>query len=222
MPILHRAHFPTLFLLFSAIAAAQSGSQSTAQVPSHDEQKGVLKFTGEVERGKKFARDIGHGLIFQLAPDVDGPDTGWTTEIVPKSRGSSGVDEFSAIAIPPYHFFNLRYLDTSYGTTAKESVGISPRTFNFVQSAEDARAALGIVNSEIYPNHASRQELDRLARRAAKIQLGTGELSILDSRTTPGKNEGDTGTIDWLKFELEIRFSTGLTLAEVLELKAPR
>lgn len=175
-----------------------------------------------MERGKKFEHDIGHGLMFQLTPDADAPDTGWTIEIVPKSRASSGEDEFSAIVTPPYHFFNLRYLDTSYGTTAKESVGISPRTFNFAQSPEDARAALEIVNSEIYPNHASRQELDRLARRAAKIQLGTGELNILDSRITPGKNQGDTGTIDWLKFEVEIRFSTGLTLAQVLELKAPR
>ena len=222
MPKLHRTHLSVLFLLFSGIAAAQSGSQSTAQVSSHDEQKAALKFAGDGGRGKKFEHDIGHGLVFQLTPDADAPDTGWTIEIVPKSRGSSNEDEFSAIATPPYHFFNLRYLDTSYGTTAKESVGISPRRFNFVQSAEDARAALEIVNSEIYPNHASRQELDRLARRAAKIQLGTAELSILDSRTTPGKNGGDTGTIDWLKFEVEIRFSTGLTLAEVLELKAPR
>lgn len=104
MPKLHRTHLSVLFLLFSGIAAAQSGSQSTAQVSSRDEQKAALKFAGDVGRGKKFEHDIGHGLVFQLTPDADAPDSGWTIEIVPKSRGSSNEDEFSAIATPPYHF----------------------------------------------------------------------------------------------------------------------
>jgi hypothetical protein len=222
--MLHAARFAILFLLFYPAAAAphsQSKSQSPVlgQAPAHDEQKNAVKFTGEVERGKMFERDIGHGLLFWITPDPGGLDMGWTIEIVPKSHASDDEDEFSAIATPPYHFFNLRYLDTSYGTTAKESVGISPRKFNFVQSVEDARAAYDIVNAEIYPSDISKPESERLARRAATIRLGTGELAILDSRITPGKKEGDMGTIDWLKFEVELRFSTVLTLAEVLDLK---
>jgi hypothetical protein len=46
--------------------------------------------------------------------------------------------------------------------------------------------------------------------------LGAGEFRILRSRITSGKNNEDLGSIDWLKFEVRLRFHSGLTLKQVV------
>lgn len=184
-------------------------------LPSPDSGPEEETFTGEVLLGKTFEREIGHGLIFRLVPTVDDEDSGWNISIVPKS--GSPDDEFSAIATPPYHFYNARYLDTSYATSAKDAVAFNPRPFNFVLTHADYDIAAEYVNMTIYPNHATTEDFDEIGRKAARVEVGTGELHVLDSRITPGNSENETGKIDWIKFEVKLKFHSGMNMAQVLD-----
>lgn len=178
-----------------------------------------IEFTGEVSRGNLFSRQIAEDLIFRLNPQPD-QGSGWFIEIVPKVPPPKGeFAEFTWVATPPYHFFNLRYLDTSYGTTAAQAVSRDvPRDFNFVQTLDDYRIAGDIVNMVIYPNHATDEEMARVRKDAARVMTGSGALHILDSRITPGKNDKDMGSIDWIRFRVELKLSSGQSMAQILDL----
>lgn len=178
-----------------------------------------IEFTGEVSRGNLFTRQIAENLVFRLNPQP-AQGSGWFIEIVPKVPPPKGeYAEFIWVATPPYHFFNQRYLDTSYGTTAAQAVAKdAPRDFNFVQTLDDYRIAANAVNMVIYPNHATEQEMDRVRKDASRVMTGSGTLYILDSRVTPGKNDKDMGSIDWIRFRVELKLSSGQTMAQILDL----
>jgi hypothetical protein len=207
-------------LIFEGIWGGISGRATARAIPqSHPSLpasgKPDLIISGEVASGDSFERDIGHGLIFRLVPSPLGFGQGWDIEIVPKENPTGGYSEYSAIATPPYHFYNLRYLNPSYGVTAREAVAISPRTFQFVETADDMAAAYVVVNSVVYSVDWTARK-DSVAAEAARIPLGMGELKILHSRITPGKNNEDLGSIDWVKFEVRLRFHSGVTLQQIL------
>jgi hypothetical protein len=227
----------TALAIFLAIAPASSAFQSSqaqsrpltvtpqplpAQTPakaaspsSSEPQPEELSFTGEVTLGKTFEREIGHGLIFRLVPTIGDEDSGWNIAIVPKSGAPD--DEFVGIATPPYHFYNPRYLDTSYATSAKDAVAFNPRPFNFVLTHADSEVAGKYVNMTIYPNHATKEDFEEIDQEAAKVEIGTGELHILDSRITPGNFENETGKIEWIKFEVKLKFRSGMNMTDVLD-----
>jgi hypothetical protein len=115
---------------------------------------------------------------------------------------------------PPYHFQNVRYLDTKYGISAQEAVCDSPREFSFVLNCTDFETERKRVDLAIYPpNNASRQEVDEARAKLGSSPLGKGRLMIVDSKITPGHNSGtaeDLGAIHWIKFKVEIKFPAGL------------
>lgn len=179
-----------------------------------------IVFEGEVERGKSYdhpiehGHDIERGLMFHLDPDAD-VGSGWNIEIVKKGDVSDDRNDFVAVATPPYHFFNQRYLSTAYDYTAKDAVALTPRHFYFVESLADYKIADHEVNINIYPNHAISDEIDDADDQARKVHVGRGELLILESRITPATDRDDRGTIDWIKFEVRLTFHTGLTFRRV-------
>jgi hypothetical protein len=179
-----------------------------------------VRFTGEVFAGKRFVYDIGHGLVFGLQPLTGDGGGGWVIEIVPKVQAPDDPVEFSEIATPPYHFYNDRYLAAAYGYSAKEAVQMTTRKFNFVLSVADEDKANDVVNAMLYPSAISDDEKARIARESTSVQLGHGEFHMTHSHVTLGK--GDTpDSIDMLKFEVVVNFSSGLTLAHVLAPKPP-
>jgi hypothetical protein len=175
-----------------------------------------FRITGEAARGKVFTQDIGHGLMFQLVPPSNAPDTGWVIEIVPKEQPDDGPIEFSAIATPPYHVYNDRIIATAYGRTAHEVVDLKDRTFFFVRSAKDEHRAEEVVNAAFYPTDLSDEERVRVASEQHEIQVCEGELHILKSHTTHSTYFGGAGNIDWIRFELDVQFSPGLTMANII------
>ncbi|HEX4003692.1 MAG TPA: hypothetical protein VHX36_13665 [Candidatus Acidoferrales bacterium] len=209
-------------LYLAALASAPSASaqdQSAAQRAAAEAAD--LRFSGEALPGKAFVRDIGHGLVFGLAPLAGTGGDGWVIDIVPKAQSTDDPAEFSEIVTPPYHFYNDRYLAAAYGYSAKEAVQMTTRKFNFVLSVSDEQKANDVVNAALYPVTTSDEEKDRIARESASVQLGRGELHITHSHVTLGK--GDTpDSIDVLKFDVAIYFSPGLTLAQVLAPKPTR
>jgi hypothetical protein len=208
------AYLTFSLLTLAAVFAASPRSIANAQQKA-ESTKPDLVISGDVAAGNSFVRDIGGGLVFRLVPTPEGFGRGWDIEIVPKESPAGGYAEYSGIVTPPYHFYNERYLNPSYGITAKEAVGISPRVFQFVETPEDSQAAYEVVNSVVYATDWE-QHQDSIAAAAKKISLGTGELKIVKSRITNGKNNEDLGSIDWVQFEVALRFHPGVTLDKIL------
>ena len=211
-------HSPSLIAMILAVGLIASTPQN------HRKPKPVqsaiaeadLVFTGEIERGKTYIHDIGHDLQFRLNVAADGDYAGWDISITPKTQPTDGPIEFSAIATPPYHNFNERYIETIFNFTAKEILEMSPRTFNFVLSVDDEHRAEEVVNAMLYPNSVSEDDKQRIAMSSANIQLATGELAIQKSRVTSLKDPLYPGSIEYIKFEVKLKFPPVLTMAQVL------
>jgi hypothetical protein len=171
-----------------------------------------LIFTGVAVEGQTFRKSIGRGLDFVLEPNPDG-DTGWTIEVSPQGKlPTPACIDFLWVATPPYHFQNVRYLDTQYGTTAQDAVHSSPREFNFVLNCADFETESKRVEMAIYPNGAPQQQVDDAIAKLGTSPLGKGRLWIEDSKVTPGHDGGtgkDLGEIRWIKFKVEIKFPAG-------------
>ena len=211
-------HSPSLIAMILAIGLVAFPPQNHRK--SKPAQSAItepdLVFTGEIERGKTYIHDIGHDLQFRLTVAPDGDYAGWEISITPKTQPTDGPIEFSAIATPPYHNFNERYLETTYNFSAQEILEMSPRRFNFVLSVDDEHRAEEVVNAMLYPNSASEDDKQRIAMSSANIQLGTGELAIQKSRVTSLKDPLYPGSIEYIKFEVKLKFPPGLTMAQVL------
>jgi len=190
---------------------AQSPPHGSA--PASDASE--VKFSGEVVAGQTFEREIGHDLLFRLRPVADETAGGWIIEISPKEQSGDEPIEFTAIATPPYHFYNQRYVASAYGYSAHEAAAITLRTFYFVQSVADEHAANEVVNAALYPATVSDQEKDRIAFESGRLQLGRGQLRILRSRVVNGK-PGEADSIAWLRFEVVLSFSPRITLQQIL------
>ncbi len=188
----------------------------------------VLRFSGEATRGQPFTRDIAHNLFFRLTPATSDEGGGWVIEILPPFepagdpadasddvKPASDPVEFAAIATPPYHAYNDRYIAAAFGYSAKEALQDPVRKFNFVQSAQDEQRANEVVNAALYPSTIGEADKPRIAAEAAALMLGTGQLRITKSRVIAGKN-GAPDVIAWIKFDVELNFASGLTLQQVL------
>jgi hypothetical protein len=216
--------FTLIWCLLSLAPAAtvpHVEAASRQQKHSHAEAEKIdVRFTGEITRGKSFEQDIGHDLVFRLIPTPGYADMGWRIQVEPKIDPDDGPIEFSAVATPPYRRYNPRFLETSYGNTAKQAVEMTPRAFYFVQSVDDEHRAEECLNAAIYPTNVSDEEKVRVVQEQKQIQLGKGELRIVKSRIGRGKTLTDAGTIDWLRFEVDIEFSSGMTMGDILAMVA--
>lgn len=208
--------------VFTFAPVATLGSTPAAQPASQKHQsraeseKVDFHITGEVSNGKAFQQDIGHDLLFRLVPPSNGENAGWLIEIVPKSYPDDDPIEFSTIATPPYNAYNERCIATVYGRAANEAVNLKDRTFFFVELTDDEHRAEEVVNAALYPTNVSDEERVRVAAEQPQIHLGKGELHILKSRINRGRSINDAGTIDWMRFDVNIEFSTGLTMANII------
>lgn len=198
--------------------AAEPQSPASDAAPSPDTSE--VRFVGEVIDGQPFEHDVGHGLLFRLSPLGGDAAGGWVIEIVPKVQPQDGPVEFVAIATPPYHFYNQRYLAAAFSYSAREAIAITPRTFYFVQSVADEQIANEVVNAALYPGVVSEPEKDRIAGEAANLHLGRGQLRILRSRISNGR-QGEPDIIAWIKFDVVLSFSPGVTLEQLLAPKPP-
>jgi hypothetical protein len=204
------------------LAAVARQDQATPAASASAPQPDVpeLHFTGEVTRGQPFTRDVGHNMTFRLTPATADEGGGWVIEILPPVEPADDPIEFAAIATPPYHAYNDRYLAAAFGYSAREAIQAPIRKFNFVQSVTDEQRANEVVNAALYPSTVGETEKARIAAEAADLKLGTGQLRIVRSRITPAK-DGAPDTIAWVKFEVVLNFSPGLTLQQVLAPKPP-
>jgi hypothetical protein len=161
------------------------------------------RFGGEVSHGQAFEHALAPDLVFRLAPEGHPANPpGWRVEV--RSRAlPEPENELSSLVTPPYRSWNPRYLDTSYGWSARDAVNYGPREFRFVTPATEYRAAVEAVRALLWPSGIAeadaRRTLDSVCR-------ATGRLVILDARVDEKavSQHGGPGRIEWLLFEVEV------------------
>lgn len=174
-----------------------------------DEPCIVISFVGRVTANHSFDRQFGN-LLFRL--NSQDAASGWNIEVVSAEEGSSTSSEYVWPVTPPYHFGNVRYLDTSYGVRADQAVKQTPRDFNFVLGeAQFLRAAelvdLGISSRPVN-DHQSAAKIERESKDALAVleslPVGKGRLEIIDSHVDKSAGRDGLGAIEWLKFKVEL------------------
>jgi len=216
--------FVLLFLLTCVIASAQprptedAGSDhgcGTMDTPFAEHKCQRLVLNGEVSAGQAFERKIGGNLLFRLNPKT--ALSGWTIEVISEHTGDPAHSEYVWVVNPPYRSFNTSFLDTSYGIKAKDAVAYPPREFNFVLTEDQFKRAADLVEILIMSRPLSdkrpQEEIDKewnMAREAlARLPVAKGRLTIADSRVADSAGKSDLGSIDWLKFEVELHVPCG-------------
>lgn len=185
-----------------------------------------ITFSGEVFADKNFDRPFGP-LLFRL--NSEQALAGWWIEVVPTESDSVEVEYVWAVT-PPYHFDNARYLDTSYGTRAEDSVKDSPRDFNFVLDQEQFHRAEVLLNTAAYSRPLSDErsdaELDQESQNALAVlesmSIGKGRLQILDSRVDRSAGQDGFGAIEWLKFRVELHVPCNFAVPDSPDLSIDR
>jgi hypothetical protein len=133
-------------------------------------QSGTVRISGEVYRDHEFRKEIGGGLIFVLSPDED---NGWTITVEPKENpNDSACDDYVAVATPPYHGENARFINTAYGVKARDAVKRSPREFAFVTNCPDNHREEGWVERIVNPGGYSDQEVKEGYAKLGSSPLG--------------------------------------------------
>lgn len=161
---------------------------------------GPVVFSGHVDRGQFYQKELPDGLVFRLVPSVPENPSGWTIEIGPKDHGD--VD-FLWVVTPPYRFWNPRYIDVSYGMSAREAIGIDQRDFSFVTNDSDFQSAAHAVETLLWPYTHSRRDIEKAESHLQKVARRNGTLTILAARLDPP--QGNDQIIQSFDFKVEIR-----------------
>ncbi len=186
-----------------------------------------ITFSGEVSADKNFDRPFGP-LRFLL--NSEDASSGWWIEVMPATETKSANDEYVWPVSPPYHFGNVRYMDTSYGTPAADAVKESPRDFNFVLDQKQFDRAAELVNLGVSSRPLSEQkseaELVKESQDALaaleSMSIGKGRLQILDSRVDRSAGQDGLGAIEWLKFRVELHVPCNFTVPDASGLSIDR
>ena len=161
-----------------AAASAVSPSASTQTIP---------KFTAEVLRGQQFEKIVAPNMVFRLEPYA-GNDSGWTIRIAPGSdSAASEMDCIGAIQVPLHGDTTLQIEPPEDGDSKDPSW--KHREFDFVATPKDCKVAWDSMTDANY-NH--------------KLPLRHGKLTILDARYGPANAANAHGTLEWLKFEVDL------------------
>jgi hypothetical protein len=207
----------------SPTASAQvAGNQGKRERETPDVEKSLhLGFAFEVSEGQVFEKEIGAALIFRLDSGHDLKISGWTIEIVPKEAPKDDVNqkvEFIWVVTEPYRSSNPRYLDTSYGTTAKEAVAWSPRSFRLVLTMAEYEKVTKALDVILWPYNYSQAEIDKATDTLRTVPTAGGALTILDSRITEAGKDGSMGRILWLKCAVDLSLQCDFSAAPGIEL----
>jgi hypothetical protein len=186
-----------------------------------------VSFSGEVSANHTVQHEFG-ALRFRLNPQA--ASFGWNIEVAHRKETDPTRSEYVWVVTPPYHFGNIRYLDTSYGTKAEDAVKVSPRDFNFVLDQEQFNRGANLVNLAIssHPvdDHKSEAEHEKEGTDAIaaleSMSIGKGRLEIIDSRVDRTGGDHGLGSIEWLKFKVEVHVPCDFAISDSADMVIDR
>jgi len=159
-------------------------------------------FTGEVKLGQHFETTFATDMIFSLVPYA-GNDSGWSIRITPGSgSAASAIDCIGAVETPLHGDTKVEIEPPENG--ALQDAGWRLREFEFVGSAPECKLAWNLMNDANYGNNLSAKERERANTRLGQIGTRHARFSILDARSGPATAGNQHGTLEWLKFEVDL------------------
>jgi hypothetical protein len=221
-------------IIMGALVAGAQGQNKIARrkLPGGEEAEcaqGSICFSGEVSAGREFRQPLNDDLEFMLRPVGVDLKQGWQIEVVSRKPEGEGPppghcsDALAVVVNGPYRQHNQLLIDMSYGWTAEEEVGNSPREFRFVTKCADFRVewerlliALGGSNSAGVRVD-SDEEYWKTVEALGSNARGKGRMWITASKTSRADYSPDgfmkdqlrvsdqSGTILWIKFSVEIK-----------------
>lgn len=196
---MHR--LPVTLLVYLLLGSVGLAGQ-TVSWPSRAECS-PLKFQGQISRGGDFETPVSLGLLFRLRAGKDPLIDGWTIEIRSRTLPEPH-NEFSWVATPPYRSWNPRYIQNSYGWTAQQAVEMNEREFSFVLNDADFEKTVKATRVRLWPSGHSAEEIALADRVWVQVKVGGGKLTILESKLGPVDAKNDRGTIEWIRFKVEL------------------
>ena len=169
-----------------------------------------LSFSGRVEKGDRFEYPMGNGLVFRLLPNSAGNPPGWVITVATADRSR---DDYVWVVTPPYRFWNPRYIDISYGTSAREAAQISPREFYFVTNESDYKAASEAVDIILWPNNYKKKEIQDANDKLNAVSRRKGVFTIMNADLSPGPD----GIQEILSMEFKVEIDPSIRPAAMSE-----
>ena len=187
----------------------------TASAPAVGSLQNGPRFTGEVRQGQQFEKAFAPNMVFRLEPYA-GNDSGWSIRIAPGTdSAASSMDCIGAIQVPLHGDTTLEIEPPEDG--ASKDPSWKQRAFDFVATAEDCKVAWGLMNDANYNHTLSEKEREQAGARQEKLPLHHGKFTILDARYGPANATNGHGTLEWLKFEVDLNAG-----AEASSAQAPK
>jgi hypothetical protein len=123
---------------------------------------------------KSSGTPINSSLDFVLEP-------GWTITVVPR-QAEGDCKEFASVVNAPYRAHRQLYIDATYGWTAEDEVGDSPREFHFVTNCADYRVESERLNIVLWGYGHTAQEYKEAVAKLGSSQLGEGVFGLRNTR----------------------------------------
>ncbi len=158
-----------------------------------------LSFSGRVDKGERYEYPMENGLVFRLLPNSAGNPPGWVITVAKSDRSR---DDYVWVVTPPYRFWNPRYIDISYGTSAREAAEITPREFYFVTNEADYKTASESVDIILWPNNYKKKEIHDANDKLSGVPRKKGVLTITNAELSPGTD--GIQEIRSMEFKVEI------------------
>lgn len=188
------------------VPAATAASAASAQF----DQLG-LHFTGEVRRGQPFEKLFASDMVFRLEPYA-GNDSGWTIRIAPGRDSAAATMDCIGAVSEPLHGDTRTAIDPPERDTPGGAW--KNREFDYVGNGSDCKTAWRLVNEANYASKLSDQEREEASTKLGQIPTTHAKFAILDARSAPANAANPRGTLEWLKFEVDLNASAGASTAK--------
>jgi hypothetical protein len=221
-----RFHFNAFVLFLALLLAACSKKETPANpltatpvpapapavAPAPAPMQEIPRFTGEIVAHQEFQKAFAPKLMFSLEPYA-GTDSGWTIRIAPVfEAGGLAIDCIGAVEIPLHGDTTLEIEPPEDG--ASKDPAWRQREFEYVTTDADCKAAWDLINDANYGSKLSEAEREQASTKLGQIPTGQGKLTILDARFDPATPQNTHGTLEWLKFEVELSGGAASSVAK--------
>ena len=186
----------------SATPARVVPATPTASAPAAGSLQNGPRFTGEVKQGQQFEKTFAPEMVFRLEP-YGGNDSGWTIRIAPGiDSAASAMDCIGAVEVPLHGDTTLEIEPPEDG--ASKNPSWRQREFDFVATSEDCKTAWVLMNDANYNSKLAEKDREQTSAKLGQILRRHGELTILDLRLGPATPQNSHGTLEWMKFEVDV------------------
>jgi len=184
-----------------ANAQGQSLAKGHRKIPSVEKpmcSPRAICFTGRVERGKEFRKELNSELEFVLEP-------GWTIAVMPK-RPVGECTELASVVNAPYRAHRALDIDATYEWTAEMEAGYGAREFRFVTNCADYKIESERLSTVLWGYTSTQQQYDEAMAKLGSLARGKGRLWMTDSRISHSEDtaEDKKGFFEWMAFTVEI------------------